>query len=36
LKIAPLTFYALAPGKGNQLSTGIWLDIETATPAYPF
>ncbi|MDO8178114.1 MAG: ImpA family metalloprotease [Undibacterium sp.] len=36
LKIAPLTFYTLAPGKGNQLSTGTWLDIETATPAYPF
>lgn len=36
LAIAPLTFYALAPGKGNQLSTGIWLDIEAATPAYPF
>ena len=36
LKIAPLTFYALAPGKGNQVSTGTWLDIENTTPAYPF
>ncbi|MFZ6748368.1 ImpA family metalloprotease [Undibacterium sp. Ren11W] len=36
LDIAPLTFYALAAGKGNQLSTGAWLDIETLSPAYPF
>lgn len=36
LAIAPVTFYALAPGKGNQLNTGQWLNIETATPAYPF
>ncbi|WP_295760897.1 ImpA family metalloprotease [Undibacterium sp.] len=36
LEIAPLTFYALAPGKGNQVATGTWLDIEAATPAYPF
>ncbi|MET3135527.1 hypothetical protein AAKU55_005838 [Oxalobacteraceae bacterium GrIS 1.11] len=35
LEIAPLTFYALAPGKGNQVSTGQWLDIETLSPAYP-
>ncbi|QDL53589.1 ImpA family metalloprotease [Rhodoferax aquaticus] len=36
LPIAPLTFYALAPGKHNQLATGQWTPIDAATPAYPF
>ncbi|NDI85991.1 ImpA family metalloprotease [Undibacterium crateris] len=36
LEVAPLSLYALAPGKGNQVETGIWMDIEGKTPAYPF
>jgi len=33
---APLSFYALAEGKHNQLAGGAWMDIEGRTPAYPF
>nr|WP_314901244.1 ImpA family metalloprotease [uncultured Deefgea sp.] len=29
-------FYALQTGKHNHLSTGQWLDLSSATPAYPF
>lgn len=33
---AARSFYALQAGKHNQLATGQWLAIETATPAYPW
>ena len=36
LEVAPLMFYALAAGRGNQVTTGIWLDVESTSPAYPF
>ncbi|RQW29153.1 hypothetical protein EHS17_02405 [Rhodobacteraceae bacterium CH30] len=29
-------FYALAPGKGNQLSTGRWLNLASGMDVYPF
>ncbi|MGK5080059.1 ImpA family metalloprotease [Janthinobacterium sp. HLX7-2] len=36
LPLAPLSFYALPVGKHNQLATGRWLDLEGATPAWPY
>ncbi len=36
LSQASRSFYALQVGKHNQLSTGQWLAIEAATPAYPW
>ncbi|MBK1889146.1 hypothetical protein Undi14_03810 [Undibacterium sp. 14-3-2] len=36
LEVAPLMFYALAPGRGNQLNTGVWLEVESTSPAYPY
>ncbi|WP_273431329.1 ImpA family metalloprotease [Chitinibacter tainanensis] len=36
LPLAPLSYYALASGKTDLLSTGQWLDLETGTPAFPF
>ena len=36
LPVAPLWLYALAPGKGNQVQTGMWVDIDGKTPAYPY
>ncbi len=36
LPVAHLWLYALAPGKGNQVQTGVWVDIDGKTPAYPY
>jgi hypothetical protein len=36
LPVAPAAYYALGAGKANQLATGVWLDLETGTPAFPF
>lgn len=36
LPLAPRSFYALPKGKHNQLATGKWLDLESATPAWPY
>ncbi|MGK5065935.1 hypothetical protein D3C81_189800 [compost metagenome] len=36
LPLAPRSFYALPAGKHNQLATGKWVDLESATPAWPF
>lgn len=36
LPLATQQFYALASSKGNQLSTGQWLSLQSSTPAYPF
>lgn len=35
LPLAPEQFYALAQKKFNQVSSGKWLDLSAATPAYP-
>lgn len=35
LPLAPEQFYALAQKKFNQVSSGKWLDLASATPAYP-
>lgn len=29
-------FYAMAPGKGNQLELGRWVDLTGGVPSYPF
>ena len=29
-------FYAMVPGKGNQLELGHWLDLTAGVPTYPF
>ncbi|QLG89301.1 hypothetical protein HQ393_14185 [Chitinibacter bivalviorum] len=36
LPLLPEEFYALAPGKHNQVSTGQWLNLANQTPAYPY
>jgi hypothetical protein len=36
LPLAPTSYYALASGKANQLASGKWVELEGATPAYPF
>lgn len=36
LQILPEEFYALAPGKHNQVSTGQWLNLSNQTPIYPY
>lgn len=36
LELEPRAFYALATGKHNALSSGKWMDVETATPSWPF
>ncbi|WP_373974468.1 ImpA family metalloprotease [Chitinibacter sp. SCUT-21] len=36
LPLAAEQFYALATGKHNQPSTGVWLDLAATTPSYPF
>ena len=37
LPVQERVFYALAPGKGNQLATGSWISMGPgAPPAYPF
>ncbi len=36
LPLADKQFYALASGKGNQTTTGQWLNLESGMPAYPF
>jgi hypothetical protein len=36
LPVAPLLLYALAPGNGNKVETGSWVNIDGKTPAYPY
>ncbi|MGL6071479.1 MAG: ImpA family metalloprotease [Craterilacuibacter sp.] len=36
LPLQDKVFYALAPGKGNQLASGQWLNLESGMPVYPY
>lgn len=36
LPVLAESFYAMVPGKGNELALGQWLNLSSATPAYPY
>ena len=36
LPVLDESFYAMVPGKGNELALGQWLNLGGTTPAYPY